>query len=131
MLKNSARNSRLLLSVSRVSFDREKSICLKLGPKTELRGQFPNVPVAGIANAAGLNQLVMDLFVAYGLTPGMQSGRWLVKLKLPYVFPGMYTVSAMPVCRMPREATFQPLTRAPATPPVSRNSACPRPKGRS
>src|SRR2546427_2185858 len=45
------------------------------GPRKLFGAQFPNVPFAGIANAAGLNHCAKVLGPLFGSTPATQSGR--------------------------------------------------------
>jgi hypothetical protein len=47
---------------------------LKVGPWIELRSRLPNVPGAGVANAAGLRN-TRPPFSTKGFTPGTRSGR--------------------------------------------------------
>src|SRR5581483_1623016 len=54
-LKNSARNSRLVLSVRAVVLNSEKSKLARPGPLKLPRPTLPNVPAGGSENAAGLN----------------------------------------------------------------------------
>src|SRR6266487_2090774 len=55
-LKNSARNSIRRLSLQRSLLTNDKSTFFIVGPRAMFRPAFPNVPAAGIANAALLIQ---------------------------------------------------------------------------
>src|SRR5438128_11089158 len=54
---------------------RVMSQLLMPGPRKLFGPQFPNVPFAGIANAAGLNHCAKVLGPLFGSTPATQSGR--------------------------------------------------------
>ena len=61
MLNASARTSSLWVSRKRNTLDKAVSKDQVPGPSTLLRSTFPNAPVAGILNAAGLRKLVPGL----------------------------------------------------------------------
>src|SRR5215471_4960843 len=73
MLKNSALNSTFDPSVILKRLFITTSACQKFGPCSELRLRLPNVPGAGIANAAGLRN--WRSLPRNGLTPAIKSGR--------------------------------------------------------
>src|ERR1043165_2446795 len=73
MLKNSALNSTLAVSVRRKRLFITMSACQKFGPCSELRTRLPNVPGDGMAKAAGLRN--WRSLPRNGLTPGIRSGR--------------------------------------------------------
>src|SRR5437764_13678221 len=54
MLNISVLNSRFTFSVNLKRLFRTRSNCLKSGPRKKFRGALPNVPGAGVVNAAGL-----------------------------------------------------------------------------
>src|ERR1041384_7264768 len=91
MLKISVRNSRFTLSENRKRLLKIRSNCLKLGPFKAFRGRFPNVPAAGIANAAGFKKF-RSLF-KYGLMPGSKFGRRNCRDAPP---PGELTTAVKP-----------------------------------
>src|SRR5438876_8500265 len=73
ILKISVRNSNFAVSVSRNRLLKIISNWRKFGPRRAFLGRLPNVPGAGVANAAGFN-IDRSLF-KYGFTPATMSGR--------------------------------------------------------
>src|SRR5206468_6093347 len=73
----STRRRRLRVSLlpSGILLMRFMSQLLMPGPRNWFGPQFPNVPLAGIANAAGLNHCAKVLGPLFGSTPATQSGR--------------------------------------------------------
>src|SRR5262245_44603315 len=65
-LKNSARNSNLSFSVSRVVLKRAVSQLKNPGPNSMLRAELPYVNGAGTAKASGLNQRAVDGLLTFG-----------------------------------------------------------------
>ena len=81
MLKMSVRNCRRTRSVRGIPLETPASICHAPGARSRLRGAFPQVPEAGVANAAGLIQAPIDCPPGgVNETPGTRSGRWLFVL---------------------------------------------------
>src|SRR3981081_1818127 len=95
-LKISVRNSRFIDSENRKRLLKTRSNCLKFGPRSALRGRLPNVPGAGVANAAGF-KIFRSLF-KYGLTPEIKSGRRTFRELPP---PGVLTTPMKPGGNVP------------------------------
>src|SRR6267143_6370263 len=91
MLKISVLNSRLVDSEKLMRMFKTISNCLKLGPRKELRGTLPNVPGAGVANAAGFR--MSRSLDKYGLTPATRSGRRTLREAPP---PGVLMTAMKP-----------------------------------
>ena len=92
MLNTSVLNSKFIVSVIRNRLVTIMSACQNPGPESSLRGKFPNVPGAGVANAAGLIKL--RSLLRNGFAPEIRSGRRMLRDAPP---PGVFTTAANPV----------------------------------
>src|SRR6476646_8236379 len=91
ILKIYVRNSRFVRSLNLNRLLRSRSNCWKFGPRRKFRGTSPNVPGAGVVNAAGFR--IKRSFVRYGLTPGTRLGRRTLRDAPP---PGVFTTAMKP-----------------------------------
>src|ERR1043165_9352554 len=87
------------------------SACQKPGPENALRGRSPNVPGAGVANAAGLMKF-RSLF-RNGSAPAIKSGRRMLRQLSP---PGVLTTATN---RAGSEGKLEPNEGTSATKPFA------------